>query len=248
MINKNQVERHFHQASSSYDGVAAIQRECAEILVDQLTHAFPAFIPTSILDLGTGTGYIPELLLKKFPSSLYSLNDIADGMLERARQKFASKDQFLFILGDMENVDFAAHDLIISNFALQWVDDFNIMITKLYKNSEVFAFSCLLDGTFKEWSEIFEAKSLPSPTYQYLSQTALEELLLSLDPKEYSFKVRDYKMTFPNPLEFMRHLKRLGGSTPNHVISLRDLRNLIMTNDQEITITYKVFFGILGRA
>lgn len=245
MINKDQVWQHFHRASSSYDDVARTQRECAALLTGLLERILPDFAPSSILDLGTGTGYIPELLLKKFPASLYSLNDIASGMLERAKQKFGADDRFSFVLGDMESVDFSSHDLIISNFALQWADDFEATIAKLHQKSEVLAFSCLLDGTFEEWRKLFEGKSLPIPTYQYPSQARLEEFLLSLKPEEYSFEARDYKITFPNALSFMRHLKQLGASTPNHAISLRDLRELIITNDREIAVTYKVFFCIL---
>lgn len=248
MINKDQVWQHFHRASSSYDEVAGIQSECAALLTDLLERALPDFAPSSILDLGTGTGNIPELLVKKFPASLYSLNDIASGMLERTAQKFGVNDQFSFILGDMERVDFLPHDLIISNFALQWVDDFETTIAKLYKKSEVLTFSCLLDGTFEEWRKIFEEKSLPIPTYQYPSQVRLEKFLLSLRPEKYSFEAKDYKVVFPNALSFMRHLKQLGASTPNHAISLCDLRELIVTNDQEIAVTYKVFFCILARS
>lgn len=247
MIDKEQVWHHFHRASSSYDKVAEIQRHCAALLIKQLESTLPNFIPSSILDLGTGTGYIPEILLKKFPASRYSLNDIASGMLERGRQKFGASDQFSFILGDMESLDFASHDLTTSNFALQWADDFEATITKLYKSSEVLAFSCLLDGTFEEWRRIFEVESLPIPTYQYQPQKKLEAIFLSLKPAQYSFEARDYQMTFPNALAFMRHLKQLGASTPSHTISLRDLRNLIMINDREIKVTYKVFFCILRR-
>ena len=78
----------FNKASHSYDTVAHIQRHAAEFLVGKLL-ALSNCVPKTILDLGTGTGYIPELLLLKYPDSSYYLNDIAYEMLERCRVKFS---------------------------------------------------------------------------------------------------------------------------------------------------------------
>lgn len=247
MINKKQLEYNFHQASSTYDDVAKVQYQSAKVLTNKLIDAFPHFTPQSILDLGTGTGYIPSLLLQIFPLSHYSLNDIAQGMLQRAKERFSFNNKFSYILGDIESLNFAPHDLIISNFALQWMDDLSTTISKLYSKAKILAFSCLLDGTFKEWGELFETNFLPIPTYKYPSQKNIEEIFVSLKPEKHSFHTIDYATTFVNPPAFMRHLKLLGASMPNNNISLCDLRNLILTNNHEIIVTYKVFFGIIKR-
>ena len=80
---KKIIKNNFDNASTSYDSVASIQKKCAQKLIEKL----PNFIPNSILDLGTGTGYTTELLLKKFPESQYTLNDISDVMLKVAEKK-----------------------------------------------------------------------------------------------------------------------------------------------------------------
>ena len=87
---QTRIQNSFNKASQSYDIVAYVQRQAAEYLVDKLLE-LRIENPETILDLGTGTGYVAELLIKNFPSSSYMLNDIAHEMLEVCKSKFAIK-------------------------------------------------------------------------------------------------------------------------------------------------------------
>lgn len=246
-FNKQKIQQRFSLASTSYEDVSMVQREAAQFLIKFFVEVFPNFHPTSILDLGTGTGYIPEILLPIFPSSHYTLNDISVEMLNITRKKFFSSSQFDFHLGDIENSNFLFHDLIISSFALQWVDLLNLTLQKLYFNSEVLAFSCLLKGTFGEWEEITEMHEVPSAVSKYPTQDKLKEFLLSLNPAGCFFRIKDYPIAFPNIKAFIKYLKNLGASAGSKEIPLNKLKNLINTYNQELNLTYKVFFGVLKR-
>jgi malonyl-CoA O-methyltransferase len=83
-----QMQTRFNRASKSYDDVACVQKDAAGFLVGKLLK-YQNFIPQTVLDVGTGTGYIPELLLEKFPEASFYLNDIALEMLEVCKGKFA---------------------------------------------------------------------------------------------------------------------------------------------------------------
>ncbi|MDD9331548.1 MAG: malonyl-ACP O-methyltransferase BioC [Wolbachia sp.] len=245
-LQKEYIQNSFSRASSSYDSVASIQKECATKLVSYLKNYFPKFYPHSILDLGTGTGYIPEILFCSFPGSKFTLNDISPNMLAKAKKKLISK-KVEFILGDMEVQDFCFHDLIISNLALQWVNDLDKIIKKSYENSGIFAFSCLLDGTFSEWSKIFIESSLPVPTHQYPSRQELESHLFSLNPSRYFCDSQELKLEFSSSSNFMRYLRDLGANYSNQTILSTDLKKIIKTYTGKINITYKVFFGVLSK-
>ncbi|MGL9725287.1 MAG: methyltransferase domain-containing protein [Wolbachia sp.] len=186
-LQKRYIQNNFSRASSSYDDIAFVQKECAIKLVNLLKSYFPEFHPQSILDLGTGTGYIPEILFSSFPQSKFTLNDISPSMLAKIKEKLAMYKEVALVLGDMETLDFGLHDLIVSNLALQWVCNLKKMIRKSYDSSNVFVFSCLLDGTFSEWSRVFTKSLLPTPTHQYPSKQELESYLLHLKPKRYLF-------------------------------------------------------------
>ncbi|WP_168464636.1 methyltransferase domain-containing protein [Wolbachia endosymbiont of Ctenocephalides felis wCfeT] len=246
-LQKKYIQGNFSRASSSYDSVALVQKECAIKLVSILGNYFSEFYPYSILDLGTGTGCIPEILFNFFPRSKFALNDISSNMLTKAKEKLAGR-RVEFILGDMEELDFSFYSLIISNLALQWVNDINKIIKRSYENSDVFAFSCLLDGTFNEWSKIFIESSLPVPTYRYPSQQELESNLLSLNPSKYFFDLQEFKLSFSNASEFIRYLKNLGANQGSKIILPADLKKIIKTYTDKINITYKVFFGVLCRS
>ncbi|WP_143688780.1 malonyl-ACP O-methyltransferase BioC [Wolbachia endosymbiont of Laodelphax striatellus] len=246
-LEKRYIQNNFSRASSSYDNVAFVQKECAAKLVNLLQSYFPEFHPQSILDLGTGTGYIPEILFSFFSQSKFTLNDISSNMLAKAKEKLVGYKEVEFILGDMETLDFGLHDLVISNLSLQWVSNLKKMIRKSYNNSDVFVFSCLLDGTFNEWSRIFIKSLLPVPTHKYPSKQELESYLLSLKPKKYFFDSQEFTLCFPSASEFIRYLKNLGANLSSQTISLSDLRKVVQTYTNKINVTYKVFFGVLSR-
>jgi len=245
-LAKVYIQRNFNSASASYDAVASIQKKCATQLVGCLKKHFPTCHPDTILDLGTGTGYIPEILLYAFPESKFTLNDLSFNMLDKAKKKLPSK-RVSYILGDMEVQDFDFHDLIISNLALQWVDDLYRTIRKFYEKSGFFAFSCLLDGTFSEWSKIFIDASLTTPIHRYPSRPALEHYIGSLEPSKYFCDVCAFDVVFSSAADFMRYLKALGANYSHQHITIADLKRIINMYRDKIKVTYKVFFCILSR-
>lgn len=224
------VKSRFNSASKTYENVASVQKECAQILIAKLEQLYPKFTPKTILDLGTGTGFVPEILVESFSEANFTLNDIAPKMLVVSQKKFAEKSNFKFVLGDMQTIKFDKHDLVISNLALQWVEDLEKTINKFSSISKVFAFTCLMDGTFREWEEIVGqvVKVYPS-------------MIANLDDIE----VRDFTLQFPNALAFIRYLKELGASASCSKISYSKLKSIIANYNQEISITYKVAFIIV---
>lgn len=243
---KEKIQLNFNEAAESYDSVATVQKACAVNLVDKLVKYFHKRSITTILDLGTGTGYVPELLVKIYPSGDYDLNDISSNMLLCAKKKLSFAKPNL-ILGDMESIDFGSYDLITANLALQWSTNLYYMLQKLYNKSNIFAFSCVLIGTFHEWTRQFKNLDTSFPIYQYPDNNTLENFLLSLYPKKYFFETKEYPITFNNSLDFIKYLKKLGASTAEHATSLAELKNIIKINNKSFTVTYRVFFAILAR-
>jgi len=54
----------------------------------------------AILDIGAGTGLFSAYLLEKFPEAHLTLVDIAENMLEMARQRFAAREHTEYIVRD----------------------------------------------------------------------------------------------------------------------------------------------------
>ena len=234
----------FNKASHSYDTVAHIQRHAAEFLFGKLL-ALSNCVPKTILDLGTGTGYIPELLLLKYPDSSYYLNDIAYEMLERCRVKFSKYPNIHYLHQDMLQLNTNSFDLVISNLALQWADDLWSALHLLHsKSSKIFAFSTLLEGTFKEWEDIINRHQDIRINSYPQSQEVADFCNNIKSVQAFDHWTIDISIPFDNPLTFIHYLKSLGASASKNPIGLSNLRSLLFKNSKKYFIghRYCVFF------
>ena len=245
----NQIQLRFNKASKSYDDVACVQKDAAGFLAAKLFEN-QDFIPRTILDIGTGTGYIPELLLERFPNSSFYLNDIAGEMLEMCKTKFSKNQNIDYRPGDMLELGADRYDCVISNMALQWTPDLQYAINFLHsKSSNIFAFSTLLDGTFEEWQNIVNQYQ----STQILNYPPAKELIglcntLRKNDQDFEYWLMDYPLSFCNPGGFMHYIQSLGASAPGNLVHLSNLKKLLKGPNQNLTVTYKIFFGIFKKA
>ena len=87
-MDKNKIKRSFNAHAASYDGSAHLQRRVAEELAARIKSL--DLCPSAILDIGTGTGYIPLSLGQLFPTASIQACDLARGMLLVARDKIGN--------------------------------------------------------------------------------------------------------------------------------------------------------------
>ena len=81
--------------------------------------------PIDVLDLGAGTGLFSKHIFDKFPNAHFVLYDLADKLLEVAKERFdKQKDRFKYAIGDYRNLktdtDF---DLVISSLSIHHLTD-----------------------------------------------------------------------------------------------------------------------------
>lgn len=242
---KDKIEYSFHKHSSTYDEVAHVQRVSAEVLIELLQDFLPDFTPKKILDVGAGTGTVTESLFKIFPDSLFCVNDIASGMLSQAKSKKIQNIKFL--KGDFETLDFEDHDLVVSNFALQWANNLDLTVKRLFSKTSVLAVTCLEDGSFDEWYRLLRSYGIVLPSKTYPSKEELDDQFRSLYGRSYHTQSREFKISFTSVVEFLEYLKLLGASASNIRIPLKTLKSIIENQNEIFSITYKVFFVIVGK-
>ncbi|GAJ46185.1 malonyl-[acyl-carrier protein] O-methyltransferase [Holospora elegans E1] len=244
-IRVSNIQKNFNKASVSYDCVGKIQKSSAKFLVDEILN-FKNFDPKTILDVGTGTGYLPEFLLPKFGSSSFYLNDIADKMLEVCKIKFSKYSNVFYLPGDMLDLNACICDYVVSNLALQWVDDLRNALEFLNtKSSNLFAFSTLLEGNFYEWRDIIN-KYQTIHLHKYPKEGDLVNVCFGIKKRNqiFQFWSKNFSLTLDSALEFVRYLKLLGACASLDSIHLTNFRKLIQEHQHPLTVTYKVFFGI----
>ncbi len=126
-IDRKAMRVAFEKAAASYDAAAVLQLEVAKRLVDRMD--VMSMKPTSILDAGSGTGFISQLLAERFPKAKITALDLAINMLKQSKTKRTFKQrwnkQFTYVNAEVENLPFAdaSLELVISGLTLQWCHD-----------------------------------------------------------------------------------------------------------------------------
>lgn len=155
-FTKAQVAKSFGDAADSYDEFSKIQHRIAAQLLSQC----PSDNKQHILDLGCGTGYCLPVLEQRYPSGDITGADLSQGMLDFAKTSYP---KFQYKIADAENLPFEkeSFDLIFSNFAVQWCDDFSQVLRQAFdavKPGGHLLLSTLADGTLSElkqaWAKV----------------------------------------------------------------------------------------------
>jgi tRNA (cmo5U34)-methyltransferase len=86
---------------------------------------FTADSTVAVLDLGAGTGLFAKQIFDHYPNSRFVLWDVADKMLDVARERFRDHpDRFRYVVNDYRNLrDAGKFDLVISSLSIHHLVD-----------------------------------------------------------------------------------------------------------------------------
>jgi malonyl-CoA O-methyltransferase len=118
-ITNNKIQRGFSRSAKSYDLYSGLHREIADKLFTQVVKER---LPSALLDVGCGTGYLTVRFKDRFPQSKIVGLDFSPEMLEVARPKHEGIE---WVLADSNNLPFpdGCFDVVVSNLAYQWAGD-----------------------------------------------------------------------------------------------------------------------------
>jgi malonyl-CoA O-methyltransferase len=234
------VQLAFDKAQPTYDATATIQHQVANQLVNYL----PELKLSSIIDLGCGTGFVTDALLKKHPDCHVHLMDLSDQMIAGCREKYFDLESVTFAAANMDDYDYPSTDLIISNLAIQWSKDLRALLSKLTSKASTVAFTTLTQGTFHEWEDLLHQNGITSPLLPMMSVQELTQICKNLDPDSQLY-LQDYKITFPGISDFIQYLRDLGATVGNGIQEKAKFKTLVQHYKEEVTVTYKVLFCIM---
>ena len=77
----------------------------------------------AILDIGAGTGLLSAFMSRKFPHATFTLMDIAENMLDRAKERFSGQDNFRYVVCDYSSADLSGpYDVICSALSIHHLE------------------------------------------------------------------------------------------------------------------------------
>lgn len=156
-MKKHPTQVAFDRAALTYNEHAVAQQEIGERLFERLQ--FIRLNPETVLDLGTGTGFLLPKLRAYFPQSMITAIDVSKESLNLAKKTYQHLD-IDFQQADANNLPFTENsfDLIISNLMLPWSPDmmatFSAALNALKKNG-LFIFTTVGVDTLKELRAAF---------------------------------------------------------------------------------------------
>lgn len=246
--NQRPIKGQFNTYAHRYDKHAIIQKKMAYHLLGQVNTK-----PTSILDIGCGTGLLTRLLANKFPDAKITAVDSSARMIALARQKLSNTNT-QFILQDVEKLDLInKYDLITGNAVIQWFSHPEITIKKLagkLNSSGTFLTAtfgpetfCELKGIFKRVEDSLGLENaqhhLNLPSVQHLRDIFT---LASLGKINIFEKIE--RIHYLSCKDFLHSVKYMGASYSNNSYSIGTMRKVLLKVMKEYDQSFRSDMGV----
>ena len=218
-IDKRAVRRAFNRAANGYDGAAVLQREvCSRMLerLDYIRHQ-----PTTVLDVGSGTGWGTRQLAQRYAASSILSVDIALDMLRIARQQTRSwrnlfvRNKQNYLCADVEALPLAANqlELIWSNLTLQWCNDLPATFVELHRVLKVeglLMFSTFGPDTLKELRTAFRGVDAYIHLNRFADMHDIGDMLVNAGFAEPVMDMEILTLTYQDVKSVMQDLRSIG--------------------------------------
>lgn len=212
-FNQKKIQSNFNRFAKKYDILAILQKKVAKILVESSDLAIKN--SKNILDLGCGTGFIGQNILKNHDFSqkkLFQL-DISEEMLKNNKN---IGENITNIQGNINNLNFEdnSFDLVISSLAFQWIDDLDAIfkkIKKILKPNANFAFSIFLDGTLDELKKSAKSTNVNLSVNNFIDLESLK-IILAKNFKNPQIMVKDFILEYDDIYDLLGSMKNIGAS------------------------------------
>lgn len=259
-IDRQAMRFSFEKAASSYDAAAVLQQEVASRLVERMD--LMSMKPVSILDAGSGTGFVSQLLSARYPKAKITALDLAFNMLKQSKTKCTFKQhwnkQFNYVNAEVESLPFAdaSIELVISGLTLQWCQD----LPKVFKEFRrvlapggLLLFSSFGPDSLKElrqsWAEVDDMPHINA----FADMHDVGDALLQ---SNFSDPVMDMEMltvTYNDVRTVMRDLKQIGAHNvmqgrSHNITGKTKLQKMIQAYEQFrvdglLPVTHEIVYG-----
>lgn len=215
MIDKKTTRLHFERAADTYDASAVLQKEIAKRLTERLDYIKHS--PKTVLDAGSGTGFVTQDLLKRYPRSSVIALDIAYSMARKSQQQGGWFRKPLAVCADAEKLPLKPEsiELLISSLMLQWSNDLKQTLSGFHSvlaPNGLLLFSTFGPETLREMRESWATVDNVPHTSNFLDMHEIGDALLQSGFINPVTDMEMITMTYANVRQLMRDIKQIGAS------------------------------------
>jgi malonyl-CoA O-methyltransferase len=258
-LEKSDVAASFSRAAPTYDTVARLQREVGERLLSALDCM--QCVPTTILDLGCGTGYFRGALHRRYPQARYVGLDIAAGMVQLARGR--CRDDSAWLIADAEALPLAGEsvDLVFSSLAVQWCsrpEHLFAELARVLRPGGMCVFTTLGPDTLCELRDAWAAVDTHQHVNAFVPMSALSDAAQRVPEITLRLENQPVRLQYVRVRELLDELKALGAhnmnrSRPVGLTSKRALQGMLEDYERRrsggvLPATYDVIYGVVEKS
>lgn len=261
-IDKRAVRRAFSRAALQYDAAAVMQREVCSRMLERLDYIKQK--PSSVLDVGSGTGWGTRQLVERYPAAQVVALDMAIGMLQAARgtsswwSKLFSGKAIPYVCGDMEAMPVKSQsmDMVWSNFALQWCNDLPatfVELQRVLKVDGLLMFSTFGPDTLKELRGAFQGVDGHNHLNRFADMHDIGDMLVAAGFGDPVMDMEYITLTYSDVKAVMQDLRSIGAhnATAGRATGMmgKNAWNKVLENyerlrrDGKLPATFEVIYG-----
>ncbi len=202
----SKIRNTFNTASSNYNDNAFLQNEIANRLAEKLKVI--SIKPQTIIDLGSGTGFLSEKTAKIFPNSILVCVDFA-------QQSLLENSQNLKVCANAYELPFASNsvDFIVSNLMMQWCPDLTTLFNECFrvlKPQGLFLFTTFGPDTLKELKRSWSVVDSSAHVNNFIDMHDIGDQMLQSGFQSPIMEMEKLILTYEKVVDLMHDLKAIG--------------------------------------
>ena len=202
----SKIRNTINTASSNYNDNAFLQNEIANRLAEKLKVI--SIKPQTIIDLGSGTGFLSEKTAKIFPNSILVCVDFA-------QQSLLENSQNLKVCANAYKLPFASNsvDFIVSNLMMQWCPDLTTLFNECFrvlKPQGLFLFTTFGPDTLKELKRSWSVVDSSAHVNNFIDMHDIGDQMLQSGFQSPIMEMENITLTYEKVVDLMHDLKAIG--------------------------------------
>ena len=214
MLNKKRISKDFSNAVDTYDAAAIVQQEICNRALERLQML--KLEPSTILDIGSGTGKSVRGLQAQFPNSHVMASDVAMPMLVYLNQMQPSLQHKASIMccdAEQLSIKNESVDLVFSTSTFQWCEDLNLVFAeclRILKPDGVLVFSTFGPDTLKELRQSWARVDQQDHVHRFIDMHHIGDLLLAHHYVDPVVDMEVITIEYQHARQLLRDLKDTG--------------------------------------